>query len=143
MVDLGTSHWFIELVLGSSLWRAGHEQTAERRSSGEQPYQPTAAKSGGFIVPANRELPNHLVTHRTCRVAQLFKLQNPGTTSLKLPAGCVNMALIQIRDADLLIVEDLADLDLDVKMRSNAQWAAWLQLLGMGFTASQFLEASI
>ena len=90
------------------------------------PYEPTAEKSGGLLPPTNPNLPMHLVQSKACKVAQLFKLQDPKASNLKLPSGCVNIALMSVSDADLLVVEQLSDLDL--KMEDNPQWAPWCKI---------------
>ena len=90
------------------------------------PYEPTAEKSGGLLPPTNPNLPMHLVQSKACKVAQLFKLQDPKASTLKLPSGCVNIALMSVSDADLLVVEQLSDLDL--KMEDNPQWAPWCKI---------------
>ena len=97
------------------------------------PYEPTAAKSGGLLPPTNPNLPIHLVRAKTCKVAQLFKLQDPKASSLKLPSGCVNVALISVSDADLFVVEQLSDLDL--KTEDNPQWVPWCAM-SLGFSCA-------
>ena len=82
---------------------------SERRRLGQKPYEPTAARTGGFQEPQHPKLPVHLQHGRCVRTVLLCK-------AVKLPTGCHTLAAMGMAEADLMVVDKLHDLDFkDVK----------------------------
>ena len=105
------SKWCWMLYLSRLLW--GLAAVAQRRSSGQKPYAPTAAKTGKFEALSNQNLPVHLQTYRVVKVVLACKALSRASAP-KLPSACTVCSHMQIADADVLVVDHLHDLDLKV-----------------------------